>query len=784
MSRESTILTIFDLTVVKKRQNLNFLLKKEKDGQSNIGYLVRNMNLSVNRSKIHGIVGESGSGKSLTMKCILGLIDFSPGIISGNIQVKDKDKIGEILPQQMNNGNNPQWLSWFFNILQKENILSKTEYFYMKSKEPAVEITHSPVLGSVQVYSVDKHKNRTHTDFVPPSKLKEKLIRLVQLPNDNQIIAVSYQYTSKFSSYRFKNLLDKIQERLQLRGKRVSMILQDPQTFLNPFWSIEKQLNNSLLKQRSSVSDRLYIERNFTMRIIGSVKDFPVYVNWDSKSFNLHLRQADIWMDGKSSSMLSLDGIVIEKGSLQSWGVETSIKKFSLFIHPKKEEKQITIKWNRQKLSSKAVKATLSIINQGNINNTNMLVDMLVDNSISLNSPTVNKEGILPVELDLIIKSKMNFEYEFEIWNGIESCKLLIGINHETYDGFNLSAKKQYFAPQDNQFYAGFRVNKELDNGLLSHTDIKLLIDVLYSEVTLTITPKYDKDYVGQINVKANSLKNRVIEFGLLNSATDGRDKNLGEKDISSFLREGDFAAGFVIEEGEDEILSPKDFRGLKTTVDLETEVSSLLSKVNLNDEEKEFRRQYPNEISGGQGQRVMISLAMAAKPELLIADEPTTGLDVSNQTEIIQLFLQYKNQGRTIILISHDLNFVSHLADYYTIIYAGTDVEHLSNDKLKKSNLLHPYTKRLVEIAKSEDKEGFTFIKKDVPDPYRSEFSGCPFEPRCEEKEKIPGLKGNHLCKCLFPPMVDVEDGKIINIGKIKEKKHYIRCWLFLKPQ
>ena len=82
MSRDSTILTVSDLTVVKKKRHMIPFLRRDKGGRSTTGYLVNNMNLYVSRNRIHGIVGESGSGKSLTMKCILGLIDFSPARIS------------------------------------------------------------------------------------------------------------------------------------------------------------------------------------------------------------------------------------------------------------------------------------------------------------------------------------------------------------------------------------------------------------------------------------------------------------------------------------------------------------------------------------------------------------------------------------------------------------------------------------------------------------------------------------------------------------------------------
>ena len=650
MSKNSIVLTISDLTVVKKERDMVPFLRRDKEGRSTTGFLVNNMNLLVSRNKIHGIVGESGSGKSLTMKCVLGLIDFSPGIISGNIKYMEIDEEIDILPKRVLKGNSKQWLSRLRSVLKKNNLLFRTEYFNVSREEPALELTHVPVSDSIQVYFVDEHKNCTQADFIPPTKLNDRLVRLTRLSDDNQIAVVLYSQISDFSSYRSKNWLDKIQQNAQIRGKRISMILQDPQTFLNPYWSIEKQLKNIIKNQREKVKDSLYFERNFTLRIVGSRDDFPVCVKWDADHIKRYLRQADIWLDGKSYSMLSAEEAIIESGS---------------------------------------------------------------------------------------------------------------------------------------SHFMGFNIDEEEHNSsVLSHGDIRSPVDILTAEATLTITPKYDQDYVGNISLQSASNNKRDLEFGLLSSATEGEDKHLGEKDISATLQEGIFEAGFIIGQEEDEIFSPKDFRNLRAEMDINTEVSSLLSKVDLDDEDKQFRKLYPREVSGGQGQRVMISLAMAAKPEVLIADEPTTGLDVTKQTEIVQLFRQYKNQGRTIILISHDLNFVSHLADYYTIIYAGTDIEHMPNDVLNSKETLHPYTKQLLEIARSEQSAGFSFIEKDIPDPYRSDFAGCPFEPRCKAKDKITESNGKHLCKSLLPPMINVDSGEIVEDEQMKNKEHYSRCWLFLKTQ
>ena len=781
MSKESTILSITDLTVVKKQSKMVSFLRGDKAGQSKTGIFVHNMNLSVSRNRIHGIVGESGSGKSLSMKCILGLIDFSPGIISGNIKYMGKENKIDILPKRMLNGKSKQWVARLRSVLQKNNLLFRTEYFYVSREELDLELTYVPVSDSIQVYLVDDHKHCTHVDFVAPSTLKNRLVRLKSLPDGNQIVAVSFSHISEFSSYQLKNWLDRIQQSEQIRGKRVSMILQDPQTFLNPYWSVEKQLKNIIRMQKTAVMDSLYLERNFTLRIVGSSKDFPVRIQWDTANIKRHLRQADIWIDGKSHSMLSSEEVIIEKGITHFWGFKTAGRQFSLLIHPSNHNDRITIKWDNNTLSLKLMEATLSVLSQNGAKH----INMLNQNTLSINTSCVNKEGVILVELDLIIKSGGDFLHELEVNYKSGTCKLEFGLEEGATEGLDISKGEQQIATPADKFYAGFKIDEEEYNSfVLSHRDIRSPVDFLNVEATITITPKYDQDYVGNISLLSASNKKRDVEYGLLNSATEGEDEHLGEKDISSTLKGGIFEAGFIIGQEGDAIFSPKDFRSLRVEVDIDQEVSSFLSKVNLNDEDEQFRKQYPSEVSGGQGQRVMISLAMATKPEVLIADEPTTGLDVTNQTEVVQLFQQYKNQGRTIILISHDLNFISHLADYYTIMYAGVDMEHMTSDILDNSELLHPYTKQLLYIARSEHEEGFSFIEKDTPDPYRSDFAGCPFEPRCKDKDKITVSNGKHLCKSLFPPMVHVDSGKIIEGELMKNKEHYCRCWLFLKTK
>ena len=779
MSKNAQILTVSDLTVVKKKHKRFSLFKKVNEKKPNLGFLVRNMNITFIRNRIHGIVGESGSGKSLTMKSVLGLIDFSPGIISGDINYLEKNNRVEILPKSELNGNNLLWRTWLNGLKNNKTIQFKTEYYKVSKEESFVKLEDIPIKDSINIFFLDEIGNYIQIDYMPPSNLNARLVRFKQNIDKKQLVVVSYKCISTYSSYRIKNRLEKIQQSAQIRGNRISMILQDPQTFLNPFWSIDRQLKNIIRKQRSHLKDSLYLERNFTLRIMGSGKDYPLLLKWDNENLNRNLIQADIWLHGKSHSMLFDDEISIEKGSSHFWGIKTTSRKFTLLIHPRKNTEKIILNWDKNDLRANVLKAVLFIQSNRDLKN----INLLNNNSYSFNPEDVNSEGFLHAEIELIVNSGNIFEQKFVVKQGSDNCTLVLGLKKGATDEIDTSFGEAQISTPESGFYAGLKIFNEKDSFILSHIDIRSLVDLFTVEATLSITPKFDQAFIGKINIHSTSNKTRHVEFGFLNSATNEEDDHLGEKDITASLQEGIFEAGFVIGQDNSEILSPKDLRNLRAGLDIEKEVSSILAKVDLNDEDKSFRNQYPKEVSGGQGQRVMISLAMASKPEVLIADEPTTGLDVTKQAEIVKLFRQYKDQGRTIVLISHDLSFVSHLAGYYTIMYAGTDVEHLSKNQIGNIDLMHPYTRRLLEIARSEDSSGFSYIEEDPPDPYSHNLSGCPFEPRCKQKEKIPTSSDNeHICKQLFPPIIHANSGKIIQTGQLDGIDHFIRCWLFLK--
>ncbi len=158
-----------------------------------------------------------------------------------------------------------------------------------------------------------------------------------------------------------------------------------------------------------------------------------------------------------------------------------------------------------------------------------------------------------------------------------------------------------------------------------------------------------------------------------------------------------------------------------------------LLNSVGIPDPQQRIK-EYPHQLSGGMKQRVMIAMALAGEPELLIADEPTTALDVTIQAQILDLLKQIqKDTGMAILLISHDLAVVAQIADHVAVMYAGQIVETASRQQFFNTHQ-HPYTNKLFEALPSEQKreQRLTVIKGNVP-VLTQEFTGCRFVERCD---------------------------------------------------
>ena len=171
----------------------------------------------------------------------------------------------------------------------------------------------------------------------------------------------------------------------------------------------------------------------------------------------------------------------------------------------------------------------------------------------------------------------------------------------------------------------------------------------------------------------------------------------------------------------------------------------------------------YPHQMSGGMRQRVMTAMALSCEPDLLIADEPTTALDVTIQAQILDLMRNLKSKlNSSIMLITHDLGVIAEMADYVVVMYAGKVVEEASVVEIFK-NPMHPYTVGLLESKPliNSDKTRLYTIPGQVPNPLAMP-EGCYFHPRCE--------KAMDICKKQQPTIKDNNEHNV----------HKVACWLY----
>ena len=191
---------------------------------------------------------------------------------------------------------------------------------------------------------------------------------------------------------------------------------------------------------------------------------------------------------------------------------------------------------------------------------------------------------------------------------------------------------------------------------------------------------------------------------------------------------------------------------------DQKSRIIELLEQVGIPDAANRLRA-YPHELSGGMQQRVMIAMALAGEPELLVADEPTTALDVTVQAQILELLQKLREERQmTILLISHNLGVVSTLADHISVMYAGRIVESGTRSQIINTPV-HPYTRALLAAVPRLGHAGnrLQTIQGTVPPP--SEYGkGCRFADRCQFAqprcfEGVPScfyVGGGHQCCCL----------------------------------
>jgi len=228
-------------------------------------------------------------------------------------------------------------------------------------------------------------------------------------------------------------------------------------------------------------------------------------------------------------------------------------------------------------------------------------------------------------------------------------------------------------------------------------------------------------------------------------------DKNIRWKKISMVFQGAmnSLDPVFTIEHQFDEVLKQHKFKG-----DSDKVIDDIVRSVNL---DSSVLKKYPHELSGGMKQRVIIAMALLLKPKFVIADEPTTALDVLIQAQIINLLKNLKKEGMSLMLISHDLAILSEISEKIGIMYGGKMVEFGTSAEIYR-NPKHPYTKGLLDSIPTLDKgKKLKFISGTPPDLV-SPKPGCRFFDRCPEA----------MDKCKNdPPNTKTDTG-------------FVSCWLY----
>ena len=196
---------------------------------------------------------------------------------------------------------------------------------------------------------------------------------------------------------------------------------------------------------------------------------------------------------------------------------------------------------------------------------------------------------------------------------------------------------------------------------------------------------------------------------------------------------------------------------------ELQAATLELFREVRIPEAEKRLKS-YPHEFSGGMRQRVMIAMALANHPDLLIADEPTTALDVTIQKQVLLLLNRLKQDMKTgILFITHDLGVVAQIADRVIVLYSGSKVEEGATRQIFE-NPLHPYTNGLIAAVPNVDSDEFEI--RPIPGTFPSiteEIGGCRFHPRCPY--------ATERCRQEVPQALEYEPGHFVACHKVEEE-------------
>ena len=252
-------------------------------------------------------------------------------------------------------------------------------------------------------------------------------------------------------------------------------------------------------------------------------------------------------------------------------------------------------------------------------------------------------------------------------------------------------------------------------------------------------------------NGKIYSGKIQFDGQSLLDISDDEFDKKIRWKEISMVFQGAMSSLDpvFSIQEQFDEVLKQHNFEG-----DSKQSIIQSLNSVNL---DESVLKKFPHELSGGMKQRVIIAMALILKPKFVIADEPTTALDVLIQAQIVNLFKKLKKDGQSFMIISHDLAVLSEVAEKIGIMYGGRMVEFGDSEEIFLEPK-HPYTKGLLESIPVLSKDTKPKFIPGTPPNLVNPSEGCKFYDRCPEAME----------KCKKDP------------PKIKTKSGYVSCWLY----
>ena len=244
------------------------------------------------------------------------------------------------------------------------------------------------------------------------------------------------------------------------------------------------------------------------------------------------------------------------------------------------------------------------------------------------------------------------------------------------------------------------------------------------------------------------------IEFdgkSLLDVPSDEFDKTIRWKEISMIFQGAmnSLDPVFSIQQQFEEILKQHNFEG-----DSKQSIIQSLNSVNLTES---VLKKFPHELSGGMKQTVVIAMALILKPKFVIADEPTTALDVLIQAQIVNLFKKLKKEGQSFMIISHDLAVLSEVAEKIGIMYGGQMIEFGTSEQIFLEPM-HPYTKGLLESIPVLSKNTKPKFIPGIPPNLINPSDGCKFYDRCPEAME----------KCKKDP------------PKIKTNTGYVSCWLY----